>query len=217
MVNYLPNFNFRVVIKKPTAPIIAPCMDQICGWIDTNGNYNSIRKWKTKFNVDYLSNRTAVCRGKAIKSPIVVILESPHVDEFDASGTPKGPAQGKTGNRFDKYFEQLINSSSVSNVIGTESHAVVLVNSVQYQCSLGKQPLKGKNRSDCDKNWKSCFNAGGNTDLVNRLNALKPVAVINLCTASLKKDVDQQICHFSNYTCGYHPASWHWRKYREIQ
>lgn len=217
MVNYNPNFDFNTVINNPSAPITVPCMDQICGWVDINGSYNSIRKWKTKFDVDYLANGKAVCRGKTIKSPIVIILESPHVDEFYANGTAKGPAQGKTGNRFDKYFERLLHESSVSRVIGTTTHAIVFVNSVQYQCSLGRQPLIGQNRRDCNDNWRLCFNAGCDLDLVDRLNALNPFAVINLCTADLKMDVEQTVDHFNNYTSGTHPASWRWLKNRRIQ
>lgn len=217
MVNYIPDFDFKTTIKKQTVPITTPCMDQICGWVDIKGNYNSIRKWKTKFDVDYLTDGKAFSHGKSIKSPIVVVLESPHTDEFNSNGTAKGPAQGKTGDRFDKYFEQLLKQSSISNIIGETPHMVVFVNSVQYQCSLGKQPLKGKNRRECNENWRLCFKSGCDGDLVNRLNALNPIAVINLCTVDLKKDVEQKVCNFKNYTSGNHPASW-WRpKYRMIK
>ena len=217
MINYNPNFNFRSVIANPVAPIATPCMDQICGWIDADGHYKSIRHQKEKFNVDYFANGKAVCQGKTIKSPIAIILESPHVDEFYSCGIAKGPAQGRTGDRFDDHFEELLHRSSVSHIISTTSHAVVFVNSVQYQCSLGKQPLIGKNRKACNDNWRLCFNAGCNIDLVARLNALNPIAVINLCTAALKLDVEQTVCHFNNYTSGNHPASWCWSRYRKIK
>ena len=217
MVNYIPNFNFGAAIKKQTVPITTPCMDQICGWVDIDGSYNSIRKWKTKFDIDYITNGRAVSHGRTIKSPIVIILESPHVDEFDSNGKAKGPAQGKTGDFFDIYFEQLLKQSIISNIIGTSTHAVVFVNSVQYQCSLGKRPLKGINRNNCNRNWKLCFQSGCDIDLVDRLNALNPIAVINLCTATLKKDVEQKVCHFSNYTRGNHPISWRYNKNRKIQ
>ena len=84
-----------------------------------------------------------MANGTELNCVIVVVLESPHKDEFELDGWPKGPAMGTTG----KFFI----------------------------------------RNNRDNIWLSVFiKDGGETDLRNRLSALKPKSVINLCTKEVK-------------------------------
>lgn len=222
MINYLNNFNFAKIINNSgTSVFTKPCMDQVCGYIDMNGKYHSLRTRHRNFNVDYYSTNTSRCIGKIIKSPIVIILESPHKYEFDPQGNPIGPAQYKTGKYFDEYFEELLEKSCIYNALSGRKHAVVFVNAVQYQCSLGKA-LSGyknkKNREIRDKNWEQCFiNGGCRTDLICRVNALNPAAVINLCTSNLRGYIDGLFYNNANYTSGNHPSSWYCKRNRKIK
>lgn len=214
MLNYLtPNFDFvKITGFQPQNPL--PCPDQVCGYI-LNGKYKSVRNRKIKYNIDYNATGYKTYLGKRLKSPVVVILESPHKEEFcKMCGMPIGPARGKTGNYFDEHFGKLIKNSSIYQYINAGMHAVVFVNAVQYQCSLGNS-LQGKNNAQnriiCDKNWVRCFNGGCKYDLKRRVAALKPIAIINLCTKgkrNLRGIVQPYVNQIATYTYGNHPSSW---------
>ena len=66
---------------------------------------------------------------------IVVVLESPHKDEFNNQNFPNGnPALGKTGEMLQKYFENILRKN-ISYL--PDNYRVILMNSIQFQCSLG--------------------------------------------------------------------------------
>lgn len=67
---------------------------------------------------------------------IVLVLESPHRYEFTSERKglqPKGPAFGKTGSRVRKSLKCKI----PVDLGDVDSHELILVNAVQFQCSLG--------------------------------------------------------------------------------
>lgn len=143
----------------------------------------------------------------------MIILESPHVNEYDPiTKAAIGPAMGKTGCNFEKYFDTIIKNSKIYNSICNSYYDIVLINSVQYQCSLGL-PLSKYSKLR-NTNWISCFNGGNlSTDLENRLTALNPSFIINLCTEKLRQYVSNYIMQgkiISPYklTDGNHPVSW---------
>ena len=144
-----------------------------------------------------------------LSDPIVIILESPHKDEFDTiTSMALGPAMGKTGDNLKAHFDFAIQNSSIYQFLLGASHDIVLVNAIQYQCSLGNSLGKKKptNISLRNTNFKLCFNTN---DLQKRLNALKPFATINLCTKQFQQNVANIAQSFNNYTYGNHPSSWY--------
>lgn len=225
MVNFITHsFNFQAVTGKTPLNIL-PCPDQIFG-VYKNGIYRPLMERRAEYHIDYLSTAKASCKYKRPKSPIVVILESPHIDEYcKCCGDPIGPAQGSTGNLFDGHFSETIKHSSIYPSICNGIHAVVFVNAVQYQCSLGK-PLFGKknktNRDVRDRNWLKCMRNGCSSDLVKRIDALSPYAIINLCTDGdhhLRNEVEllvKQNFRSIYYTQGNHPSSWWCQRNRKI-
>lgn len=208
MINYLnPNFSFKSIASNAT--ILFPCPDQIIGELK-NGKFFA---FSTRIDIDY--NLQQLVNNKNLNTPIIIVLESPHKDEFDPiTLQPIGPAMGKTGENFRSFFEQLLNGTSKS-ILTNGQHTIILLNAVQFQCSLGKK-LSGlgsyKNKKMRDDNFIKCFN--NENDFINRIKAINPVLVINLCTIGLKKN--NLIGHVSNelknanikYTVGSHPSRW---------
>lgn len=63
---------------------------------------------------------------------LILIMESPHIREYDRSfGRDPAPAQGPTGRNIRKYLPEILAK------IPYEPQKVILMNSIQHQCSLG--------------------------------------------------------------------------------
>ena len=109
---------------------------------------------------------------------IVVVLESPHKDEFNNQNFPNGnPALGKTGKMLQEHFKAILrkNISELPN-----NYRVILMNSIQFQCSLGEVPKKYR-----DYMWLSLWFGTNNlfkNDFINRLNSYNPSYIFNFCT-----------------------------------
>lgn len=213
MINYLNGFNFSTMIGRQ-APINTACPDQLVGKLYPNG-YISVNRQ----DIDYVNGTIT----NTLQNPLVIILESPHKDEFNALGNAIGPAMGATGNRFNTWFFSIVQNSNIYPNINHLTMDVIFVNAVQYQCSLGK-PIQA-NKPLRDNNWFTCFNNGCNIDLIRRLNAIAPIAIINLCTIgneyhSMQSTLDNYIIgnglQTIQYTKGYHPSTWFSAKRRII-
>jgi hypothetical protein len=63
---------------------------------------------------------------------LILILESPHQSEFKEDGNPIGPAIGKTGESIRDHLH-----SAITKAAHRSGRSLVLVNAIQYQCSLG--------------------------------------------------------------------------------
>lgn len=123
------------------------CPDQLVAVIEcTEGKIKFVGKCRTKFNVNMsCHNSVVICEridAKTIKSSnnlIVLVLESPHKDEFSANWEPVGPAYGKTGDHINRYLPYIISESIYSGALRlhNELYDVVLINAVPKMCSLG--------------------------------------------------------------------------------
>ncbi|ELC8462487.1 hypothetical protein LI063_05410 [Clostridium perfringens] len=121
------------------------------------------------------------------KKNLVIVLESPHIDEFNGlrCNIAPAPALGVTGCNLDKYFIELINSKINNCGIEDGVYNVILTNAIQYQCSLGEEPEIYRDRVWLDlwlfKNYNSNF--------IQRLYKYSPDVIINFCTkGSHRKD-----------------------------
>ena len=217
--NFNSSFDFSACKALPPQPpntlITIPCPDQLVGHI-----YNgSFYMHKSRQNIVYKMRNGVDAVTTSLKSSrIVIILESPHIKEFTTNPIKAlGPAMGRTGTLFEAHFDTLLKNSTIFNQLSKSSkHDVIFLNSVQYQCSLGQSIQKYRNRTN--KIWIDCFNTLS-TDLVRRINALKPTAVINLCTSTgaLSLRVESVLKPLSLlYTRGTHPASWRYPTNRYI-
>jgi hypothetical protein len=206
MINYLSNFAFQNQTNGITAPITTPCMDQIVGQL-TNGSYMACNQ---RIDIDYQQTSNQKFIVNAVTSPIIVILESPHRYEY-INGVAVGPAQNTTGRLFNNHFSNLLSQSTVFKYIANGCHDVIMINSVQYQCSLGNPLNIHANKIIRDQVWNNCFNNGCSQDLLDRISAINPSCIINLCTKgliNLQLILHTQISHLPNYTYGTHPSTW---------
>lgn len=113
---------------------------------------------------------------------IVIILESPHKDEYNKIKNVIAPALGTTGCNLDDGFVDKLNNFMTANnsIIKDGIYHVVLMNAVQFQCSMGLKPIVGKIR---DENFLSLW---ASDDIVEsfkkRLKKYQPNIIINCCT-----------------------------------
>lgn len=70
--------------------------------------------------------------GRA-KRRLILVLESPHVKEFEIENgqmMPKGPAKGKTGSAIRSHLTKMLDS--------IDDYELILMNAIQFRCSLGR-------------------------------------------------------------------------------
>ncbi|ODJ59877.1 hypothetical protein [Brochothrix thermosphacta] len=146
---------------------------------------------------------------------IIIVLESPHVDEFSYGKNKKGvlnnikaiaPAQGRTGKQIYNNLGNLFNqiNCSLADIKPKESQfEVILINPIPYQTSLSTLTSDKINMTLRDKVWKALwFNE---TNLQQNFSTLlkgfsKNDIIINACTKVLKSYPQEIIKkYFSGY------------------
>lgn len=137
---------------------------------------------------------------KNVEKHIVLVLESPHRDEFLSQLT--APALGQTGKRIHEYLWKLLNDSQL---LDDNESAVYLVNAVQYQCSLGFETNLYR-----DLIFKKMLSK---EDLVARIQKCNPSIIIVASTVSTKKDIldilkDEPDFEGKIYCVSEHPSVW---------
>ncbi|XPV77764.1 MAG: hypothetical protein ACNI27_07540 [Desulfovibrio sp.] len=149
-----------------------------------------------------------------VNHSIVVILESPHKDEYGPNFTPIAPAKGATGRQInEKHLGRILQHPSVDMTHGT--YPVVLANPVQWQTSLHEILGKSSNTQLKADVWSALWQRPYiQQDFYTRLAGYNPVCVINACTgANGKNSLNKQIQAFLNdkgfsSVRAYHPSSW---------
>lgn len=98
---------------------------------------------------------------------VLLVLESPHIEEFKAE---PAPARGKTGLHIARYLRQVVGSTAF------DDFPVTLVNAVRHQCSLGCSPTLFR-----DKVFAAVWANGGRGDFVDRLRVLSRPGDLVVC------------------------------------
>jgi hypothetical protein len=151
---------------------------------------------------------------------IILILESPHVDEYTKNEPfePIAPAQGKTGKQIFQNFDKIINKYIDFLNLTEAEYRIIIFNPIPYQTSLNylhKQSLKNELQNVRDFVWKTLWNEN-NTDLKkefrNNIEKLKSSLIINACTKGLSAFVESELFNsqYNEFTkCkSSHPFSW---------
>lgn len=164
------------------------------------------------FNSDDFPLRKNISERPEDVSCIIIILESPHVDEFKGEAAP---AKGLTGKNIRKYILEVFGLKK-----DTEK-GLIIINAVQYQCSLGlpTQYLR-------DKVFQTVWSSGGKEKFKQRLKSAyrEDDDIFNCCTkgylsgVELRKLVQQEIpSDIESKFRRTHPASWHSFKNRKFE
>lgn len=120
-------------------------------------------------------NKTNIFRDNAKK--VVIILESPHKDEYLEKGNPIC-ANGKTGENLKTQLVNLLSNLDVAN----QNTDIVILNAIPYQCSQGVSTEVLR-----DFVWLKCWYNFGYDNMLDLLNKISPDHIINCCTKG---------CHF---------------------
>ncbi|WP_291627685.1 hypothetical protein [Clostridium sp.] len=141
-------------------------------------NINKDKVKITKDNLSDIKNRN--------EKIIVIVLESPHIDEFNEKkfSVAPAPALGSTGCNLDKYFCKVINECFKEYEIENCRYHVILSNAIQYQCSLGTNTEVFR-----DRVWlKLWLNRSFKKYFINRLEEYSPDIIMNFCTKGSHKE-----------------------------
>lgn len=215
------------------------CPDQYVGIININKN-GCVSSWNVGWAEESVSKKTKKDREKKSKEyknkklPVLaIVLESPHQDEFDNKNKQAvGPAVGTTGNNIEEYLPQVVfnylPAREVDNKtcyapedqIPNGTYKVLLINAIQYQCSLGEDTKQYRDNVFSEM-WK---NVNIRKDFIDRLAFHNPKVIINCCTKGnfkdkekekhLRKLVQKEINEYSKYKNilklrAAHPSSLH--------
>lgn len=155
---------------------------------------------------------------------VLLILESPHTDEYlqDNSGCwrARGPACGCTGYWIRHHLLtvlQFVNSS-----IDYTQWELLLVNAVRFQCSLGRNLQQRQNRCLKEKILRKCLQTHvfrkDLRDMVRDVVDGRTCLVVNACTKQTRGAVTELLLpNVSNgvVECD-HPSSWRRGKARVL-
>lgn len=136
-----------------------------------------------------LKNKSLIQSANPIYTDnIIVILESPHIDEFNPLGQGTMPLKNDTYfvQMFETLFKNSINLSNQNVSLNPQTkYSVYLVNAIQYQCSLGL-PTNYYRDYIFLYFWETLY-----SDFETRLKKIvnnKTLAILNLCTKGSHKN-----------------------------
>lgn len=175
------------------------------------------------------NNPNSVIIEKPDITSIVLILESPHKDEYDCNFNRIGPAQGSTGSAIDVNIETLLNELANKHNINLDKkeYKFIICEPIPYQCSLHeiyKDYYSGIDNTIRNKVWKKLWEIkDGNKNLLlqnnfrKRILSYSPDLIINACTSNLKGFVTEllykpEFNKIPNIVKTHHPAS-NWNKH----
>lgn len=139
---------------------------------------------------------------------IVIIIESPHKDEYSFDYKPIGPAQGKTGIMIEKNIDKILELFNITY----GKYILIISNPVQFQASLGSFYSGGLHDSIRNNLWTKLHEIY-KTDFESRLNRYKPDYILNATTDGRQKRIDKLIKNLiAEKKNSKHPSCWDYGK-----
>lgn len=205
------------------------CEDQYVGLLQIERKNARFSKWiktsltddENDINVQNRINLHKELDNKLNIPVLAIMLESPHKNEYKNEYSM--PACGKTGYNLYKFLPKYLNcinstleSKDESKGIGyidikSGIYRVLLINAIQYQCSLG-QKIKSYRNKVVEKMWANDI---VKKDFESRIASYKLNIVINCCTScdlNLRKKVQESINNVVSKEVvmfhAYHPCKW---------
>lgn len=165
------------------------CKDEVIGYVNIKSNSCQFYRRSDYENVFlhahdhdiYFKSKSTVITGK-----IALVLESPHIDEFNINNVHDfitghtvyaRPANSTTGINIDKYIIDVFNG--LLSDLPSGCYSLSLFNSIQNQCSLGTDTKFYR-----DRIWTICWfeKNNYNNDFITRLNNFAPDVILNCAT-----------------------------------
>ena len=117
---------------------------------------------------------------------IVIILESPHKEEYSIDNKMGYPALGITGININKGIEEVINTKLSYSMEHNKYYEIILINAIQYQTSLGIDTNMLR-----DRTWIYLWLQHNMRDgFIKRIKGYRPNIIVNFCTkGNHSKDV----------------------------
>ncbi len=178
------------------------CPDQIVGKIKVKKD-GGIEDWKVGWIEDWCDKNSRCGISNSHKPIIAIVVESPHKDEFNRESKKAiGTARGSTGRNIENYlpsvlFNYLPAIDETSSLIEYDSNKqiqngeyyIALINAIQYQCSLGEDTSKYR-----DKIFSEMWGLEKvKKDFIKRLKKSNPSVIINCCTRGNFKDNKEEL------------------------
>ena len=146
---------------------------------------------------------------------LIMVLESPHIDEFIDE---PGPAKGFTGDMIRNFLPEAI------SLHDADEFGLVLINAIQHQCSLGVSTAIYR-----DKIFRAAWAQGGQESFVTRLQSVVRTGdiVMNCCTKGNDFELNTPLRSLVETTIRrnlpavqtirrMHPASWRTKSWRGV-
>ena len=203
------SFNFKQwVLKflnespKNIYTVYRKCPDNYIGTISKNSSNLFVQK-----ELRYQNKEKLLKVSKKNIAKIVLLLESPHKDEFMINLT--APALGTTGEKIHSYFHKLLSKYAILTDIQME---VYIVNIIQFQCSLGFNTKKYR-----DKLFKELWEKPQTRrSLKRRIKKINPQIIINATTyiksgqSTIKEEVTKylKLLGIKIWEASMHPVLW---------
>lgn len=200
--NYLKTYS----ITKPSKYCGNYVPNEVVAIFKANRSFERTTKW-------IINNLSKENRNKKISEAadytFVIVLESPHTDEFNANRNNDGfgdhPAIGDTGKNIKKYFIDYINkfvpsirnnNDSKTNLYCEDllngTYRLVLVNLFNFQCSLGGDTNKYNTRKQNIVNLLLDYKENGiaifKKHFKEEIKKYSPNVILNACTSDFKLD-----------------------------
>lgn len=238
----------KILCKINKCDFVLPkliCFDQIiCEYEHGKDSLNNITSFLAKNRIK--KKRDDLYKFNTNDNNIVIILESPHVDEFrHIIGCKDGfrigmPCMGKTGENLKEYFIDVLNNKENADEFKKElqndknkKFNIIVMNAIQFQCSLGFKLGKEEDKftKKKDELCKKIIESDEiKENICRRLVKYNPRYILNCSTGAIRKDIenivkndlkdyiDEKVFKGKSivYIEGKHPSSWIESKYRTL-
>lgn len=222
---YVNYDNHKIIVKQNFfSPVLE--VPNVCRYIIKKENDSYIFvpfETRNPIFIESNFNDNLINYREDIKDTIVLVLESPHYEEYNKLDfKPISPAQHKTGENIKTFLAEILNKNKEELHLTKSEYRFIIINPIPFQTSLNflhKQPIRKKDSDD--KSFVNLRNNVWNTlwlnnmsykdSFISNIKKLAPEIILNCCTSELRDKVSLAIKESDNNAIKYwtaHPSHW---------